>query len=41
MLVFRKILDICMYFFLMVFTSCKAEQPLQGMDLQEKEAQKD
>ena len=23
------------------FTPCKAEQPLQGMDLQEKEAQKD
>ena len=23
------------------FTSCKAEQPLQGMELQEKEAQKD
>ena len=23
------------------FTPCKAEQPLQGMELQEKEAQKD
>ena len=28
-------------FFLMGFTPCKAEQPLQGMELQEKEAQKD
>ena len=25
----------------MEFTLCKAEQPLQGMELQEKEAQKD
>ena len=25
----------------MGFTPCKAQQPLQGMDLQEKEAQKD
>ena len=24
----------------LVFTPCKAEQPLQGMELQEKEAQK-
>ena len=29
------------FFFLMGFTPCKAEQPLQGMELQEKEAQKD
>ena len=30
------------FFFLQLgFTSCKAEQPLQGMKLQEKETQKD
>ena len=29
------------FFFKLGFTSCKAEQPLQGMELQEKEAQKD
>ena len=28
-------------FFELGFTPCKAEQPLQGMELQEKEAQKD
>ena len=28
-------------FFYFWFTSCKAEQPLQGMELREKEAQKD
>ena len=28
-------------FFYLGFTSCKAEQPLQDMELQEKEAQKD
>ena len=28
-------------FFLLGFTPCKAEQPLQGMGLQEKEVQKD
>ena len=27
--------------FLLGFTPCKAKQPLQGMELQEKEAQKD
>ena len=27
-------------FFKLVFTLCKAEQPLRGMELQEKEAQK-
>ena len=27
-------------FFLLVFTPCKAEQPLRGMELQEKEVQK-
>ena len=27
--------------FLLGFTTCKAKQPLQGMELQEKEAQKD
>ena len=30
-----------MYFFKLGFTPCKAEQPLQGMELQEKEIQKD
>ena len=29
------------FFFKLGFTSCKAEQPLQGMELQEKETQKD
>ena len=28
-------------FFYLGFTPCKAEQPLQGMELQEKETQKD
>ena len=28
------------YFFQLRFTPCKAEQPLHGMELQEKEAQK-
>ena len=28
-------------FFLLGFTPCKAEQPLRGMELQAKEAQKD
>ena len=28
-------------YFLFGFTPCKAEQPLQGMELQQKEAQKD
>ena len=28
-------------FFQLGFTPCKAEQPLRGMELQEKEAQKD
>ena len=28
-------------FFLLGFTPCNAQQPLQGMELQEKEAQKD
>ena len=28
-------------FFKLGFTPCKAEQPLEGIDLQEKEAQKD
>ena len=30
-----------MRFFLIGIHSCKVEQPLQGMELQEKEAQKD
>ena len=29
------------FFFQLGFTSCKAEQPLRGMELQEEEAQKD
>ena len=29
------------FFKKLVFTPCKAEQPLQGMELQKKEAQKD
>ena len=29
------------FFFKLGFTPCKAELPLQGMELQEKEAQKD
>ena len=29
------------HFLKLGFTPCKAEQPLQGMELQEKEAQKD
>ena len=29
------------FFFNLRFTLCKAEQPLRGMELQEKEAQKD
>ena len=32
---------IYIYIFKLGFTPCKAEQPLQGMGLQEKEAQKD
>ena len=31
----------CPFFFLLGFTPCKAEEPLQGMELQEKETQKD
>ena len=29
------------FFFKLRFTACKAEQPLRGMKLQEKEVQKD
>ena len=29
------------YYFKLGFTTCKAEQPLQGMEWQEKDAQKD
>ena len=29
------------FFFKLGFTTCKAEQPLQGMELQEKVTQKD
>ena len=31
---------IFLFFFELGFTPCKAEKPLQGMELQEKEAQK-
>ena len=34
----RKIL---VFFFLLAFTPCKAEHPVEGMELQEKETQKD
>ena len=30
-----------LFFFQLGFTPCKAEQPLQGMELREKETQKD
>ena len=36
----RQFLEIAQYFFSFRFTPCKAEQPLKGMDLQEKEAHK-
>ena len=32
---------ITLFFFLLGFTPCKAEEPLQGMELQEKETEKD
>ena len=35
---FKKELN---FFFQLGFTPCKAEEPLQGMELQEKETQKD
>ena len=34
-------LNISVFFFKLGFIPCKAEQPLQGMELQEKEAQND
>ena len=34
-------LHMTIFFFQLGFTPCKAEKPLQGMELQEKEAQKD
>ena len=38
----RQILKMAFHlFFQLGFTPCKAEQPLQGMELQEKEAQKE
>ena len=36
-----NILLIIVIFFLLRFTPCKAKQPLQGIELQEKETQKD
>ena len=36
-----KFINIFIFYFQLRFTPCKAEQPLQGMELQEKEAQKD
>ena len=38
---FKRALLGRVFFFKLGFTPCKAEQPLQGMELQEKEAQKD
>ena len=41
-LVIPKLLEVTLTFFKKLgFTPCKAEQPLRGMELQEKEAQKD
>ena len=42
-LVFLTIVEVFLFFFVfkLGFTPCKAEQPLQGMELQEKETQKD
>ena len=34
------IAGVFVFFFQLGFTPCKAEQPLRGMDLQKKEAQK-
>ena len=36
-----QVLQLPWFFFKLGFTPCKAEQPLQGMELQEKEVQKD
>ena len=36
-----EIKEFFFFFFQLGFTPCKAEQPLQGMELQEKETQKD
>ena len=37
----RKVVSFSFFFFFkLVFAPCKAEQPLRGMELQEKEAQK-
>ena len=38
---FKKIMSNHDFFLKLKFTPCKAEQPLQDMELQEKEAQKD
>ena len=38
--IFPGLYGACFFFFYQGFTSCKAEQPPQGMQLQEKEAQK-
>ena len=34
-------LSVCIFFLKLELTPCKAEQPLQGMELQEKEVLKD
>ena len=39
--VFKFTKNFFFFFFKLGFTPCKAEQPLQGMELQEKETQKD
>ena len=38
---FSQVLHHNNFFFKLGFTPCKAEQPLQGVELQEKETQKD
>ena len=38
---YNKGFSFFIYFLKLEFTPCKAEQPLRGMELQEKEAQKD
>ena len=40
-IIFKSNIDHSLDFFKLVITPCKAEQPLQGMELHEKEGQKD
>ena len=39
--VFISLISLIFSFFKLGFTPCKAEQPLRGMELQEREVQKD